>query len=103
MKCVQEQMDLSNIRVDETANKNRKNRSKWRKGMQAYCDRQQINGRADKDGWCACGYMGICYYCNGSDMAKACVDAIEEMCYERGISIDFSRTDYEKQLEEICQ
>lgn len=103
MKCVQEQMNLSNIRIDETVNKSRKNRAKWRKGMQAYCDRQQIYGRADKDGWCACGYMGFCYYCNGSDIKKACVDGIEEMCYEKKISIDYSRTDYEKQLEEINQ
>mgnify|MGYP006981641193 CR=1 FL=1 len=103
MKCVQEQMDLSNIRVDETANKNRKNRSKWRNGMQAYCDRQQINGRADKDGWCACGYMNMCYYCNGADITKACVDAIEEMCYEKKISIEYSRTDYEKQLKDFEQ
>lgn len=103
MKYKQEQIDLSSIRIDETVDKNRKDRAKWRKAMQSYCDRQQSNGRADMHGWCACGYMDFCNYCNGGDMAKACVDGIEEMCHERGISIDYSRTDYEKQLEELEQ
>lgn len=101
MKYKQEQIDLSNIYIDEAVSKKRKYRAKWRKGMQAYCDKQHTNGRAGKDGWCACGYMSYCDYCKGSDIAKACVDSIEEECYEKRISIDYSRTDYEKQLEEI--
>lgn len=101
MKYKQEQIDISKIPIDKTVNKNRKARAKWRNGMQSYCDRQQRNGRAEKDGWCACGYMNFCSYCNGADIAKACVDSIEEMCNEKKISIDYSQTNYERQIKEF--
>lgn len=93
-----EQLTLCDM--DKIDNTKRQNRTKWRKGMQSYCDRQQQNGNADMNGWCACGYMDFCNYCNGADFSRACVDSIEEMCNKKGIIIDFSRTDYEKQLKE---
>lgn len=91
---------LSLCDMDKIDNTKRQNRTKWRKGMQSYCDRQQQNGNADMNGWCACGYMDFCNNCNGADFSRACVDSIEEMCNKKGIIIDYSRTDYEKQLKE---
>lgn len=93
-----EQLTLCDM--DKIDNTKRKNRAKWRKGMQSYCDRQQQNGNADMNGWCACGYMDFCNYCNGADFSRACVDSIEEMCNEKLIIIDYSRTDYEQQLKD---
>lgn len=101
MKYEQSQLDLSNVRIDETVNNNRQDRSRWRKGMQAHINRQQQSEIASQTGWCACGYMRFCDYCCDSTLNTACVNAIIEMCEKKGMAIDFSRTDYEQQLEEI--
>ena len=104
MKYIQEQLDLSELRVDETVAKKREQRSKWRKGMQEYCDEASVTDRAARTGWCVCGYMTFCDYCKAgprNSYSRACVNALEDMCAERNISIDYGRTDYEKQLEDI--
>lgn len=104
MKYIQDQIDLSEIRVDETANKNRKLRLKWRKGMQEYCDKASTSDRAERTGYCVCGYMSFCDYCKAglrNSYSRACVNAIEDMCSEHRISLDYARADYEKQIEEI--
>ena len=101
MKYSQGQLDLSNVRVDESVAEHKLNRSHWRKGMQAYINEQQQSDAAQNTGWCVCGYMGFCDFCKDSTVNNACVNAIIDMCKEKGITINFARTDYEKQLEEI--
>lgn len=101
MKYSQSQLDLTNVRVDESVTESKRNRSRWRKGMQAYINEQQQSDAAQNTGWCACGYMGFCNYCNDSTINNACVNAIIRMCKGNGTTINFARTDYEKQLEGI--
>lgn len=104
MREIQEQLDLSEIRVDETVIKHREQRLKWRKGMQEYCDKASTSDRAERTGWCVCGNMIFCDYCKAAvrkTYSRACVNAIEDRCAACNISIDYARTDYEKQLEEI--
>lgn len=103
MKYIQQQMDLSDVEIDESTSISRQNRVKWRKGMQEYCDKASTSDRAGRTGWCVCGYMSFCDYCeaNKTGYSRACVSAIERMCEKDRISIDYARTDYEKQLREI--
>ena len=103
MKYIQQQMDLSDVEIDETASKNRQKRAKWRKGMQSYCDKMSNTKEASITAWCVCGYMSFCDYCDAhkTGFSRACVNAIEDMCEKDRISIDYARTDYEKQLREI--
>ena len=44
--------------------------------------------------------MGFCDFCKDSTVNNACVNAIIDMRKEKGITINFAQTDYEKQLEE---
>lgn len=102
-KYIQERIDLSDIKINTSANVNRKNRSEWRKGMQTYCNRMSNTREASVTAWCVCGYMNFCDYCEASKTgySRACVNAIEKMCEKNEISIDFARRDFEKQLKEI--
>lgn len=101
MKFEQGQFDLTSVYTDKAVVENRKNRTQWRKGMQAYINKQQQSKRAETTGWCVCGNMTYCDYCNDSTKNTACVNSIIEQAKEQGIAIDYSRKDYEKQLEEI--
>lgn len=104
MREIQARLDLSDIRVDETVIKRREQRLKWRKGMQEYCDKTSASDMAARTGWCICGNMLFCDYCKAAvrkTYSRACVNAIEDRCAACNISIDYARTDYEKQLEEI--
>lgn len=100
MKYTQSQLDLSEVSVDETVTENKRKRQRWREGMQAYINKQQQSEVAQNTGWCVCGYMDFCDYCNDTTKNTACVNALIKMCKEHDMTIDFERNDYEKQLKE---
>lgn len=42
-----------------------------------------------------CGFGSMCDYCRDNTYGKPCVRALNEMCRERRISIDYSKKNYE--------
>lgn len=72
---------------------------KWRKGLERYCSRNAIKGRAD--GYCVCGYMSYCCHCTMGSDKFACVKAIMKLCNERKIRIDFFNRDYKSLIEKL--
>ena len=42
-----------------------------------------------------CGYSSICNYCEDNTKGRPCVRALNEMCREKKIKIDYSKRNYE--------
>lgn len=72
---------------DNTA-KNAKLR--WENGFQRWSD-EQMN---ERDYYGKCGYSNICDYCTDNTKGRPCVRALNEMCRDRNIKLDYTKKDY---------
>ena len=66
---------------------------KWENAFQKWSDYQW------KDGYTSlgkCGYGSICDYCNDNSYGRPCVRALNAMCREKNIRIDYSNFDFPK-------
>lgn len=89
------QFDLSSI---EKVKVDKYNKQKWRNKLQEYCD-NQAKTIGDVSGWCVCGNMNFCDYCEHCGKKNGCVKAIVEYCKENHIEINYTDYDFEKLLE----
>ena len=71
----------------------KKKKRQWEKGFQKWSDEQFQDGRVD---YGACGYGGICNYCEDMGQKNPCIKALHAMCKERNISIDYEKQTYEE-------
>jgi len=72
---------------------------KWRNALQKYCDDMMVKV-GGKTGYCACGCMRYCNYCDGKQ-PNECVRAIRELADEKKIEIDWTDYDFEKLIEKV--
>lgn len=68
-------------------------RRNWENGFQRWSDKTSQN--PDDQPLGVCGYGSMCDYCADNTYGRPCVRALNEMCRERRISIDYSNRDYE--------
>lgn len=95
-------MEQLSFEVVEEIQKEKDNKKylkqKWRNKLQEYCDNQAIT-IGNNTGWCVCGNMNFCDYCEHCGKKNGCVKAIVEYCKENHIEIDYTDYDFEKLLE----
>lgn len=68
----------------------RAKKRKWEDAFQKWSDEQQMDG-SEPCG--CCGYGNMCDWCKDPSYGRPCVRALNAMCREKGIKIDY--TDYE--------
>lgn len=73
---------------------------KWRKALQKYCD-DQANLVGGDTGYCACGNMTYCLFCESSANTNACVRAIKKLAEYRDIKIDYNNYDFKSLIERV--
>lgn len=80
---------------DNLVKKKRKVKRNWEYAFQKWSD-SMAYGEGNNDGRGCCGFGSICGWCEGNTYGKPCVRALNKMCREKRISIDYSKRDFEK-------
>ena len=66
----------------------------WENAFQKWSNDSFINDGTTSYG--ACGYGSMCEWCKANDYGRPCVRALNAMCREKQINIDYSERDFEK-------
>ena len=70
-----------------------KDRRAWENAFQRWSDQKSQDGTSPLG---CCGYGQICDYCTDNDKGRPCVRALNAMCREKRIEIDYSNMDFER-------
>lgn len=73
-------------------------RRNWENGFQRWSNKAAQDGTTSNG---ACGYGAICDYCVSNDYGRPCVRALNAMCREKRISIDYKKTSYQNAWEGV--
>ena len=65
----------------------------WENGFQKWSNEQALDGLYD---YGACGYSSICEYCDNEIYGRPCVRALNAMCRDKRIAIDYTKRNYEE-------
>lgn len=74
-------------------NEEKNKRLRWQNGFQRWSNRQSKDGTTPLG---KCGYSDICDYCTDNCYGKPCVRALNAMCRERNIKIDYDKRNYQE-------
>ena len=66
---------------------------RWENAFQKWSDKQALNGKYE---YGACGYGVMCDYCEDNSYGRPCVRALNKMCREKNLLIDYSNRDFRK-------
>ena len=69
-----------------------KQKRNWENGFQRWSDKMALNEPCEHYG--KCGYGSMCDYCEDNGYGRPCIRALNEMCRERNIKIDYSKKNY---------
>ena len=72
-----------------------KKKRKWEDAFQKWSDNHGIEGDNTED-WGCCGYGSMCEWCKDNSYGRPCVRALNAMCREKRIQIDYSDYDFVK-------
>ena len=70
-----------------------KERRAWENAFQRWSDKASQDGTSPLG---CCGYGQICDYCTANDKGRPCVRALNAMCREKRIEIDYSDRNFER-------
>ena len=71
----------------------KKKKRQWENGFQKWSNEQAQDGLTS---FGKCGYGSMCDYCEANYYGRPCVRALNTMCKERNISIDYEKQTYEE-------
>ena len=87
LKDLERQVEL----FTEYANKKRK----WENAFQKWSDNHGIESDSTES-WGCCGYGSMCDWCKDNSYGRPCVRALNAMCREKRITIDYDDYDFTK-------
>lgn len=92
-----EQLALTAVATlsDALAKKKRLIKRNWEYAFQKWSDKHGIESDNTEDYGC-CGYGSMCDWCEDNSYGRPCVRALNKMCREKGIEIDYESRDFEK-------
>mgnify|MGYP004459482741 CR=1 FL=1 len=95
-----EQIDLFGnlIKNSPKSNKTDKQKRNWENAFQRWSDKEALESTGIY-GKCGCGI--ICDYCNDNPYGRPCIRALNKMCREKRIKIDYSKRNFEDIWNEI--
>lgn len=68
---------------------------RWENAFQKWSDEHGLQENCTKS-WGACGYGSMCEWCKANDYGRPCVRALNAMCREKNIKIDYTDRNFEK-------
>ena len=75
-----------------------KKKRKWENAFQKWSDKHGLfsAGFIQVEDWGCCGYGSMCDWCTDNSYGRPCVRALNAMCREKNIKIDYTDYDFEK-------
>ena len=70
-----------------------KERRAWENAFQKWSNEMSQDGTSSLG---CCGYGSICDYCKDNDKGRPCVRALNAMCREKRIEIEYTEKDFKK-------
>lgn len=70
-----------------------KEKKNWENGFQRWSNKMFCEGST---GYGACGYGSMCDHCEDNTYGRPCVRALNDMCREKRITIDYTKRNYEE-------
>lgn len=80
---------------DNLAKKKAKVKRNWEYAFQKWSD-DMFGGDGNINGYGCCGYGAMCDWCDDNSYGRPCVRALNKMCREKRIKIDYSNRDFAK-------
>ena len=80
---------VENIPKHSTVDKQKRS---WKNVFQRWSDKEGIE---NSDIYGKCGYGAMCDYCEDNSYGRPCVIALNKMCREIRIKIDYSKREFE--------
>ena len=80
---------------DGLAKKKKSVKRKWEYAFQKWSDKHGIESDNTEDYGC-CGYGSMCDWCTDNSYGRPCVRALNAMCREKRIQLDYSDYDFVK-------
>ena len=71
-----------------------KKKRNWENAFQKWSDNHGMQEDC-VESWGACGYGSMCDWCEDNSYGRPCVRALNAMCREKGMTIDYDNTDFE--------
>lgn len=68
---------------------------RWENAFQKWSDEHGMQEDCIES-WGCCGYGSMCEWCEDNSYGRPCVRALNAMCREKGLLIDYSNRDFEK-------
>lgn len=68
----------------------------WENAFQKWSDKHGIEADEHIESYGCCGYGSMCDWCTDNSYGRPCVRALNAMCREKRIKIDYSKRDFEK-------
>ena len=87
-----EQMALFNVSAPPSSTKDERQKRSWENGFQKWSDE---SGQEETNPLGVCGYGSMCDYCKDNTYGRPCVRALNMMCREKRITIDYCKRNYE--------
>ena len=78
---------------ESSTNADKSLKRNWENGFQKWSN-EQAQDRLTSLG--KCGYSDICDYCTSNYYGRPCVRALNEMCRDRKITIDYNNKNYQE-------
>ena len=78
---------------DNLAKKKKSVKRKWEYAFQKWSNEQGMEGDL---AYGCCGYGSMCDWCTDNSYGRPCVRALNAMCREKRIQIDYSNRDFKK-------
>lgn len=80
---------------DNLAKKRKSVKRKWEYAFQKWSNENGIENMEHIESYGCCGYGSMCDWCKDNSYGKPCVRALNAMCREKRIEIDYSKRDFE--------
>ena len=79
-----------------------KQKSNWENAFQKWSDKHGMNTDNTEDYGC-CGYGAMCDWCEDNSYGRPCVRALNKMCREKGIYLNYESRDFVKVWQGIAE
>ena len=84
------------IKSDNLKKKKDKAKRKWENAFQKWSNDYGFGELHSCESYGCCGFGSMCDWCDDNTYGRPCVRALNAMCREKKISIDYTDYDFEK-------
>lgn len=74
----------------------KRQKRKWENDFQRWSNAQGIEAETNTTGYGCCGYGSMCDWCEDNSYGRPCVRALNKMCREKNITLDYTDYDFER-------